>query len=137
MADGMVKEECYTEWLTIAEADVGSAEYLKGMHPMPRDIMCFHCQQCAEKALKGFIVMQNVRPNKTHDLEELRALCESYNQKFDLMKTQCTFLNRYSVVPRYPKEFAVTQDQTFMAIEYAKTVLDFVKALFPDNAGIN
>jgi inhibitor of KinA sporulation pathway (predicted exonuclease) len=41
-------------------------------------------------------------------------------------------LNRYSVVPRYPKEFETTEHKTYKAIDDAKTVVNFVKSLFSD-----
>jgi HEPN domain-containing protein len=78
MDKGMTKEEYYQEWFTGAEMYSRCAEYLTSMTPLPLNIFCFHCQQAAEKMLKGFIVMQNVRPQKTHDLLELLNLCETY-----------------------------------------------------------
>ena len=42
------------EWLSFAEADLGVAEHLnKTYHPKPLEIICFHCQQAAEKAVKS------------------------------------------------------------------------------------
>ena len=46
---GMTKEEYAQEWLSLAEMDLQSAEYLKGMRPMPLEIICFHSQQAVEK----------------------------------------------------------------------------------------
>ena len=42
------------EWFETADLDYGSALFLLEMKPMPFEIICYHCQQCAEKYLKGF-----------------------------------------------------------------------------------
>ncbi|MBN2050303.1 MAG: HEPN domain-containing protein [Spirochaetales bacterium] len=39
--------------------------------PGPLEIICFHCQQAAEKALKAYLAYNEIRPPKTHDLDEL------------------------------------------------------------------
>jgi len=36
--------------------DLNTAEYLKNMKPLPIEIICYHCQQSAEKYLKGYLV---------------------------------------------------------------------------------
>jgi len=40
------------------------------------DIAIYHAQQCAEKALKGFLVFKKQCIEKTHDLEFLVKECE-------------------------------------------------------------
>ncbi|NUO84265.1 HEPN domain-containing protein, partial [candidate division KSB1 bacterium] len=42
------------EWFKIAESDLASAIFLQNLHPLPVEIICYHCQQAAEKYLKGF-----------------------------------------------------------------------------------
>jgi HEPN domain-containing protein len=37
----------------------------------------FHCQQAAEKAMKGFLTAHDRLFRKTHDLDELAAACEA------------------------------------------------------------
>lgn len=43
------------EWLVRAEHDLRVAEYLLTMPEPPPESVGFHAQQCAEKALKGFL----------------------------------------------------------------------------------
>jgi HEPN domain-containing protein len=107
------------------------------MYPLPLDIICFHCQQTAEKMLKGFVVMQNVRPQKTHDLVELRNLCETYEKRFHSIESECESLNQYGVMPCYPKEFETTEHKTCKAIDDAKIIVSFVKSLFSDKQNEN
>ena len=45
------------EWFRYAAQDLSSANYLRGMQPVPLEIICYHCQQSIEKYLKGFICL--------------------------------------------------------------------------------
>jgi predicted nucleotidyltransferase len=58
---------------------VGSKDYQAALalsrlrkRPTP-NALSFHCQQCAEKYLKAFLVSKNVKFPKTHDLLELHS----------------------------------------------------------------
>jgi HEPN domain-containing protein len=53
MGEIMDKADAALEWLTHAEDDLGSAEFLLNKKPLPIEIICFHSQQSAEKVLKG------------------------------------------------------------------------------------
>jgi len=59
--------------------DLDSAEYLLNMHPIPIEIICYLCQQSAEKYLKGYLVLHDINPPKIHDLNQLRKLCSDYS----------------------------------------------------------
>ena len=39
----------------------------------PWSVICFHCQQAAEKYLKAFLVQRGLKPERTHDLAHLVA----------------------------------------------------------------
>ena len=131
MADVMSIEEAAHEWLTHAESDISSAEYLLGHRPLPAEIICFHCQQAAEKALKGILVLHGTRPPKTHNLIELHSLCKVFVSAIDPLLVHCKALNSYSVRVRYPDELAVTETAMKKALSDAKAVMDFARPLFP------
>jgi HEPN domain-containing protein len=131
MADGMTKEEYALEWLRFAEMDFGSAEYLLGYRPLPVEIVCYHCQQSAEKWLKGFLVIQGIRPPKTHNLEELYKLCEPFSQNIQNIRTPCGALNKYSVQPQYPEEMSITEPEMYAALNSVKIITEFMRPLFP------
>jgi HEPN domain-containing protein len=116
------------QWFFMAGEDLKSAEYLATMHyPRPEGIICFHCQQSAEKYLKGFLFQNDVEFQKNHDLIRLLALCEAVDAQFSTILPKCNNLNRYSVIPRYPDEQEITPADTNNAIQYAKEIRDFVK----------
>ena len=64
----MQKPDIVKEWIKYAETDLASANHLLGMHPIPIEIICYHCAQSAEKALKAFLIAKDVEPPRTHDL---------------------------------------------------------------------
>ena len=60
------------EWIKFSDRDYDTAKHLyKNMHPAPLEIVCYHCQQATEKALKAFLIFSDVKPEKTHNLIEL------------------------------------------------------------------
>ena len=63
------------EWRLLAERDMSVAEYLAAnMRPTPAEVIAFHCQQAAEKYLKGALVIIGEEPPYIHDLNKLCKL---------------------------------------------------------------
>ena len=123
----MGKDEILQQWLDKGNDDLRSAKYLSTMHhPTPDEIICNHCQQSAEKYLKGFLFLHNIEPPKTHDLEELLEMCVKYNNSFSLLSSKASILTNYAVLPRYPNELGITDNDMKTAIQYAKDVQKFV-----------
>ncbi|MDZ7794710.1 MAG: HEPN domain-containing protein [Spirochaetia bacterium] len=89
----MKKADLIKEWIDYARNDLRAAEYLTNLHPQPVEIICFHCQQAAEKALKGYLVSIDIRPPKIHDLYQLLELCEG-NDRFSVFTEEAIALNR-------------------------------------------
>ena len=126
----MDEQEYSLEWLTFAEMDLGSAEHLLTYSPLPLEIICFHCQQSVEKCLKGILILQKITPPKIHNLDELYILCEPFVQNIENIKIKCNFLNKFSVMPRYPREMMIAEADMQEALLYAKDILEFLKPLF-------
>jgi HEPN domain-containing protein len=123
----MDRQEELRQWFEKADHDLVAAEYLATMrYPRPDEIICFHCQQAAEKYLKGFLFENQIEPPKIHDLRELLAACEKISPPFASLITQCGFLDAFSVIPRYPDEFQITEADVKKAMQYAAEVKDFV-----------
>ena len=115
------------QWMEIADDDLAIAEFsAKNMWPVPYAIICFHCQQAAEKYLKWFLVLHDIDPPKTHDLEELEKLCESINPQFSTIYNQCSILSGYAVQSRYPNEICIEKHDMDKALEYVKTIREFI-----------
>ena len=62
----------HEHWLLIAQEDLASAKHLSNI---PFMTALFHIQQCAEKALKAYVVLKRGFVVKTHDLVRLVDIC--------------------------------------------------------------
>ncbi|MDR1453222.1 MAG: HEPN domain-containing protein [Candidatus Margulisbacteria bacterium] len=120
------------EWLRFAEMDLSSAEFLLRHRPLPKEIICFHCQQSVEKLLKGILIINNTEAPRTHDLRELFSQIKDFVPNNNLIKSACIELDQYSVQPRHPEEIHITEEDVHSAVKQAKKVLEFLKSLFPD-----
>jgi len=134
----MGKKEILKQWIDKASEDLRSAEYLSTMHhPTPDETICFFCQQSSEKYLKAFLFLHNVEPPKIHKLLELMEMCEKINSNFSVLFPQLNVLTDYAVMPRYPNELIITNEDMKTAISYAKIVQEFVLKVIDENKLIN
>ncbi|SJZ82707.1 HEPN domain-containing protein [Selenihalanaerobacter shriftii] len=122
----MNSNDMMQEWFTIAEKDLKSAQFLKGMHPTPLEIICYHCQQSVEKYLKGYMALQNEKIVRTHDLLVLNKKCRKYNSDFSEIEDECLRLTDYGVNVRYPFHFELTLEDVELAIKDAITIKEFI-----------
>ena len=90
------------EWLKYASNDYEVVNILLKHSPMQLEIICYHCQQAAEKALKAFLLFSDREPPKTHSLENLVDLCIEVQPVFMDIIEECEYLNPFGVQPRYP-----------------------------------
>ncbi len=90
------------EWIEKAEEDLRAAELVIGSKPPLHDIVCFHCQQSAEKYLKALLEELNIYVGKTHDLEKLLHELLAHHSSLGRLRRGLKFLTRFSVDPRYP-----------------------------------
>ncbi len=58
------------KWVRKAEQDWEAARKLAAETPPPRDVVCFHCQQAAEKYLKALLQENGLVVPKTHQLDD-------------------------------------------------------------------
>ena len=64
-------------WLKKAAGDLRGADIDMAASPPFIEDMLFHCQQAAEKTMKGFLTAHDRIFRKTHDLDELASACEA------------------------------------------------------------
>lgn len=64
-------------WLKKAASDLRGADIDLAASPPFIEDMLFHCQQAAEKSMKGFLTAHDRVFRKTHDLDELGYSCEA------------------------------------------------------------
>ncbi len=63
---------------------------------------CFECQQAAEFALKAFLYSKGESYIRTHSVENLGQLCESYEPDFATIARDAKKLDTFYVTTRYP-----------------------------------
>ena len=123
----MDKANVLLQWLARGEEELRSAKYLSTMHrTTPDETICYLCQQSAEKYLKAFIFSHDIEPEKTHDLEELLKVCQEYNTSFSILFTKAIILKTYAVLPRYPNQLEITNQDMKTALQYAKDIQEFI-----------
>ncbi len=127
----MSNRELAQEWFKVAEMDLTSANYLQGMQPVPVEIICYHCQQSAEKYLKGYLAFCGEAIRKTHDLVQLNKLCQAHDSEFGKIENECLNLTDYGVQIRYPFPLEVNASDVSAALINALLIKGFVRQKCP------
>jgi HEPN domain-containing protein len=71
------------QWLIKSQRDLGSAKRLMLGEEPYFDTGVYHCQQSAEKALKAYLVHQDIEIEKTHNLVTLLERCTLSEPRFE------------------------------------------------------
>ena len=124
----MDNKDVAKEWFKIAEADLSSAEFLQNMQSMPTEIICYHCQQSAEKYLKGFLSLKGEAIKRSHDLVILNKECRKYDEDFETIEEDCLMLTDYGVNIRYPFPMDINESDIKVALQSAHKIKDHVLA---------
>jgi quinol monooxygenase YgiN/HEPN domain-containing protein len=126
----MDRNTASASWFKLAEEDLNAAEFLaEHMQPVPAEVICYHCEQSAEKYLKGFLVLNGVIPEKTHDLSELGSACAKFSKSFEDIDDMLTALSEYAVHIRYPSQIEITDDDMKRAIANSRSVEAMTRSL--------
>ena len=97
-----VQIELVKAWFIKAQHDLGTAHKLsKGPDPF-LDTAIYHCQQAAEKSIKGFLVYHNQRFEKTHDLRPMIDMAAKIDTEFSELMDAAELLTPYATEFRYP-----------------------------------
>lgn len=115
-------------WLSYAENDLKIAKILLQEDAVISSSF-FLTQQCAEKALKAFLIYHKKPIRKVHDLIELVKDCMIIEPYFESIKKEAISLNPFVVTYRYPDTALPFPDKTTLevCIKEAATILEFVK----------
>ena len=122
-------------WLAKAQDDLLSSQILfDNSHPKQVYIISYHCQQCAEKSLKLYLVFKDCDFPFTHDLEELCELCVGFDSSFGELMDDCVVLTPYATKVRYPDEIEIDEQDAKSALQKAERILTFVENLINPKA---
>lgn len=136
------QENEYKIWLSYAQMDYECAKYLNEspMHPRPLNIICYHCQQAAEKAAKALVVYYGNQGGmaKNHDVDF------QLNQVKNLLKEdkgisipediilKAAEISMYASEPRYPNELPIDEMDVSKALQDSKEIMNWVKRIIAE-----
>jgi HEPN domain-containing protein len=134
MTDRVIPEDLAIpeEWFRFASDDLTVAKAcFENMYPKKLAIACYHCQQSAEKALKGFLISQGIEHPKIHNLETICEMCMKQDASFSEIHEVSSKLSPYGVAAKYPSETVIDEIITQTAIKRAQTIFAFCRAKVP------
>jgi HEPN domain-containing protein len=94
-----------SEWIEKAGADLSAARSLAaeaGTSLRIREIVGFHCQQAAEKYLKGLLTRWQIEFPKTHDIQALLSLVGAVDTRAAAAMRDARWLTPFGVEVRWP-----------------------------------
>ena len=112
-------------WLYKADRDLKGAIGMNDLNL--EDLAVYHAQQCAEKALKAYLVFQTRPLVKSHDLGELLRLCVNIDSDFHQIQNEIIGLQGLDTRFRYPDVILNPDENTTkQSLDFAEIVLNFV-----------
>jgi HEPN domain-containing protein len=119
-------------WLAQAQQDLADARTL--LNAPSYASSCFHAQQAAEKAAKGFLYSKGIRAIVSHSVTRLISECAKYDASFAEFTDAGKELDRHYIGSRYPDFYAegaaheyYTQEMADKCIRYATSISSAVE----------
>ena len=111
-------------WFEKASQDLRMAKVLFEADQSFLSGTAFMCQQSVEKCIKGFLVKNNKRPEKTHDLVKLSKEALKLNPNLKSITQDMEALTEYAVSYRYPdaSKAKLQKEDVRIAINRAESV---------------
>lgn len=126
------KVQLVRSWLIKAQHDLASARVLAASNPPLLDTGIYHCQQTAEKAVKGYLVFCDQEFERVHDIEILIRAAMSCTQEFVDWIDVGIELTPYARIYRYPGyATGPSREQFDQALSAAERLYKFVVSLLP------
>ena len=125
------------EWLTKALHDLQTARITANAVDGPLDTAIYHCQQAAEKSVKGWLTASHAAFEKTHDLRRLIRQAMALQPDFSKFTGPAEVLTPYVSAFRYPGLTAdpmPSRAEFDAALQHAQAIYDFVLNLLPKEA---
>ena len=120
------------QWFTKAAHDLQAAELLLTADPPLLGEVAFHCQQAAEKAMKGYLSWHDIPFGKTHDLAAIGGLCVGNDPGLEPICRRAERLSVYAWVFRYPGDPGEpTREEAESALHLAHEICDALLSRLP------
>ena len=120
-------------WFTKAANDLRAAAHEFSAEPPLLGDIVFHCQQAAEKAMKGFLTWHDCPLRKTHSLEEIGNQCLGIDQTLKPLVDRAVPLTDYAwkfCYPGEPEEPSLSESKDAFAL--AREVFEAILSRLPE-----
>ena len=112
------------EWMAKAKRDLEAAQRMIDCADPLLNTGTYHCQQAAEKVLKGWLTFRSVSVTKTHDLVHLVRECQKLDAGFQELFEMADFLSPFAVDFRYPGDmFEPPLEEAELALRAAEKIV--------------
>ncbi len=125
------------DWLTKAWHDLLTARIVAQAEDGPLDTAIYHCQQAAEKSVKGWLAFKRIPFEKTHDIRRLIELAAPVEKEFEPLADSAERLTPYATAFRYPgleDEALPLREEFDTAFLSAQSIYEFVLSNLPTAA---
>ena len=119
-------------WLEFAKTDLGVAKHLNtNYYPKPLEIICYHCQQAAEKSIKAVIHAYGAQGGmpKKHNLSFLLQQMKNMIDIDEKYYDYADVLTPYGIAVRYPNEILIEERNVEEAIRYAEEFVQWADTI--------
>jgi HEPN domain-containing protein len=132
--EGNTDSRRYFDWLERATEDIEAAAKLLELGDT-LNAAAFHCQQCIEKALKGYILFKTHQHVDGHNLTWLCRQAIKSDRRFTEWLDESVILNRYYIETRYPADMPLelTSKTVNRAYDMARAMYRFICAQVYDD----
>jgi HEPN domain-containing protein len=89
-------------WLATADDDLRAVRLCLDARPPVLGVAAYHCQQAAEKLIKGLLVLAAIPFRKTHDLDELSHLAAPAHPDVEPLLAHLRVRTYWGFAFRYP-----------------------------------
>ena len=101
------------------------SDFTEPLYPKPLEIICYHCQQAVEKAIKAIIISYGAQGGmpKKHNLS---FLLEQIKNKVEIPEKYYDYadaLTPYGIAVRYPNELDIEERHVRDALLYAQEIV--------------
>ena len=120
-------------WLTKALHDLETARLVSSREDL-LETAIYHCQQAAEKAVKGFLVFHGIAFQKTHDIAELLDNASAIDPSLVQLDEDALMLNPLATKFRYPSnawDDQPTAGEFAAALAACQRIYDFILSVLP------
>ena len=117
----------YNDWLNAAYDDLRAAKALSADDTL-NNATAFHCQQCVEKALKGFILSRTGNGVDGHNLTWLCRRATELDKRFSQWIDESAKLNKYYIETRYPTDIPTEIEDSYIprVVTMAEEIFDYI-----------